>query len=247
MDYNSLASCFLRRVFDNSAITDLEQFIARLPPESAQFASGNLTQSEWRRLRWSYWNAAHAVCIAAWGNTYAVYDLDKDQIPILVKDAYPKLIPNDRSSVRVGDYLPNRLDVRALKRSRAVACAFYNALENQTATLGTLARALATHRLTTLLGAYVEGCRISRFVDTVRNDSGEPTGFFAEMLSGGMTNRTKDGLSRMAMVLGSMILDCGEFRNDQKSLDASDTLFGILEQSYKNFVGDIAQHASGDA
>lgn len=240
MDYEKLCSIILDDVFSNSSVNLLVEY-----PECRRPVFAHLSQYEWERIRWGFWAPAFVACLNAWADMNHLFNLDVTRMNTLLNQGYPSRFRDDGVRMVVGDYLRNRADIRALKSSGLVPCSLFSRIEDQTTTRGTLTRALALHRITTLLEAYVEGCRFSRFVEQERHHSGELTGFFAEFTSG-ISNKTKDGLSRTAMVFAEMVLDSCDFRRDQKSLDVVEMLFGLFEETYKECRNHLGEHLNSE-
>jgi len=152
MDYEKLCSILLDDVFSNSPVNTLIEYPDVRPPVYAC-----LSQYEWERIRWGYWTPAYVVCISVWSYTALDFRLDNDRMMTLLEDRYPARIPCDDTRVIVGNYLRNRDDLRALKRSRAVSCSLFSRIEDQTITRGALASAVARQRIHALSRAFLEG------------------------------------------------------------------------------------------
>jgi hypothetical protein len=229
-------------VFSNSPVNALIEHLSIRPPVYAC-----LSLYEWERIRWGYWTPAYVACISAWSCTSPDFRLDNDRMMTLLENRYPARIPCDDTRVIVGNYLRSRDDLRALKRSRAVSCSLSSRIEDQTVTRGALTSAVASHRIYALSRAFLEGYQSS---PRMRTDIGMPTDMEADINSRlfhkGASTRVKDGCLRTAMVFADMILDCGESKRDDKSLDVVTMLAGLLEESYTDLRTDIVTYATED-
>jgi hypothetical protein len=156
MNYDKLCSTLLDDVFGNSPVNALIEHPAIRPPVYAR-----LSQYERERIRWGYWTPAYVACIAAWSSTCPDFQLDNDRIMTLLEDRYAARISRDDTRVMVGNYLPNRDDLRALKRSGAVTCSFFSRIEDQLVTRTALAQAVASNRILILSRAFFEGYQVS--------------------------------------------------------------------------------------
>ena len=240
MDYEKLCSILLDDVFSNSPVNTLIEYPDVRPPVYAC-----LSQYEWERIRWGYWTPAYVVCISVWSYTALDFRLDNDRMMTLLEDRYPARIPCDDTRVIVGNYLRNRDDLRALKRSRAVSCSLFSRIEDQTITRGALASAVARQRIHALSRAFLEGYQASPWM---RRDIGMATDMGADIISRlfhkGASTKVTDGLFHTAMAFADMILDCGECKRDDKSVDVVTMLAGLLEESYTDLRTDIVTSAT---
>lgn len=195
----------------------------------------------WRDFPGDTGHLLTCAAISAWTDTWQLFNFDNDRMMTLLEDGYECRIPNDTTRVLIGNYVRSSDERRALKRSRAVPCSIFSHIEEQTATRGNLAKTLARHRINALFSAFLKGLQISPMAERARFQAGEPTGFAAEMISG-MPNRTRDGLSRAAAVFSGFILDVGEFRHDEKSMNIAELLVELFEQTYKECRDEISKH-----
>ena len=246
MDYDRLCSTLLDDVFGNSPVNALIEHPDIRPPVYAL-----LSQYERERIRWGYWSPAYVACIAAWSTTCPDFQLDNDRMMTLLEDRYAARIPRDDTRVMVGNYLRNRDDLRALKRSGAVSCSFFSRIEDQMVTRTALAKAVASKRIFVLSRAFFEGYQASPYLERMRGDMGMPTDTAADIvprfLHNGPSTRVQDGLLRSAMVFADLILDCGGSRQDDKCSDVVKMLTELLEESYTDLRRDIVRYASENA
>jgi hypothetical protein len=217
MNYERLASALLTYVFSNQPLKELREY----NPEDPVVAA--LSSHEWQRIEWSFWAGAYVTCSAAVAIGCDLYDLDNLRLSQLLLSAYHQHIPKDNTSVLVGDYLRNRDDIKALKRSGAVSYSIFSSIEGQQTTRGKMASAIAAHRVRALTEAFSEG-----FLASGRLAHSE-TKFMDDFR---MPTNVKDGLFREAMVFSGFILDSGRVERTEKSVATTELMSDLLQRSY---------------
>lgn len=186
MRYEELCVTLLDHIFGISVWDDFLERLARVknsPPNSNRdllegFSEGgygsslsiisNLTELELQRIKWGFWALQYVICLEAWVASSQLLDLEPAVVINILRARYQDRIPRDDAVIIVGDYLPSRGDVRALKKSRAVPSSFFTRLDTQLIARGVLAVSLADHRVSQLSTHIEKGVRLL-LISTGRN------------------------------------------------------------------------------